>query len=408
MWLLVMQRVHGGAPLDTAVLELLRGLPASFWPHPCKRVREWQENGIEPSTNTGAYNQARQSLPLSVVQQSCDRIFEELIRKMDGAGSESAPRAFVIDGTTMRTAHSPELCDLFPPGSNQHGEGHWPLMRVLVAHDVRTGLAMRPQWGAFHGAHAVSEQELLERAIDRLPSGSIVIGDRNFGVFSVAYAATQRQHPVLLRMTAERARRLSGGVLRDGVDQELDWHPSRDDRKAHPELPADASVRGRLIMRQVRPNNGAAPILLVLFTTLSSSAQELVELYGLRWAIETDLRTLKKTLRLDQLTCSTPNMVAKDIDMAIGAYNLVRAMIALASQRSGIPPRGYSFTKVLRILQIFSPALANAPDRQAAERIFAQMNRYVDQSKLPHRKRKRPSYPRQVYKRGATYPSRTE
>ena len=84
----------------------------------------------------------------------------------------------------MRTAHRPELCEAYPPGSNQHGEGHWPIVRVLVAHDVHTGLAMRPQWGPMYGPKAVSEQGLLEQAIEQLPSGSTVMGDANFGVFS--------------------------------------------------------------------------------------------------------------------------------------------------------------------------------------------------------------------------------
>ena len=90
---------------------------------------------------------------------------------------------------------------------------------------------------------AVSEQALLERAIDRLPSGSTVIGDANFGVFSVAYAATQRQHPVLLRLTAERARQLGWGTV-------ARWHRSRawcgspvePTARSHPDLPADACV----------------------------------------------------------------------------------------------------------------------------------------------------------------------
>src|SRR5207249_11553877 len=105
-------------------------------------------------------------------------------------------------------------------------------------------------------------------------------------------------------------------------------------------------------------------------------------------------------------TCSTPDMVAKEIDMGIAAYNLVRAMIALASEQSGIPPRGYSFTKVRRIVQTFAPALADAPNPLAAKRIFDQMMKCVHQSKLPRRKRKRPSYRREVWKRGATFPSR--
>jgi hypothetical protein len=131
----------------------------------------------------------------------------------------------------------------------------------------------------------------------------------------VAYAAAQRGHPVLLRLTAQGALRLAGGVLRDGIDRKLIWKPSAADRRSHPKLPADACVTGRLMVRQVQPDNGAAPFLLALFTTQPSSQAEVFELYGRSWAIETDLRTLKSTLQLDQLTCSTPDMVAKEIDM---------------------------------------------------------------------------------------------
>jgi len=409
LWLLVAQRLHAGAPMENAVMDLLRGLPAGFWPRPCKRIREWHENGNPPSSNTGAYSLARQALPLSIVQKSCDHIFEQLVAQMSELAAEGAPRAFLLDGTSMRAAHSPELCKAYPAGSNDYGESHWPLIRVLVAHDLHTGLAMRPEWGAMHGDEAVSEQGLLKRAIERLPGGSTIIGDANFGVFSVAYAAAQRQHPAVLRLTTERARRLAklaGETLRDGIDRELVWTPSPYDRKSHPDLPADACVKGRLLVREVQPNDGSKAFLLPFFTTSPSSTEEVYELYGQRWAIETDLRQLKSMLCLDQLTCTTPDMVAKEIEMGITAYNLVRAMIGLASQQSGIPPRGYRFTKVRRILETFGPVLANAPNQQQAQRIFSQMMTFVQQSKLPKRKRKRPTYPRVVWKRGATFPNR--
>jgi hypothetical protein len=89
----------------------------------------------------------------------------------------------------------------------------------------------------------------------------------------------------------------------------------------------------------------------------------------------------------------------------MAAYNLVRAMIALAWKQSGVPPRGYSFTKVRRIVETFAPALADAPDEKAAKRMLDQMMTYVQQSKLPTRKRKRSSYPRAVWKRGGTFPN---
>jgi hypothetical protein len=276
-----------------------------------------------------------------------------------------------------------------------------------VAHDLDTGLAMRPEFGPMHGPDAVSEQQLLEAAIGRLPEGSIVIGDANFGVFSVACTAMQSGHPALLRLTSVRARCLAGENLRDDIDRPVVWRPSRYDRSSHPHLPADACVRGRLIVRQVQPDNGASPFLLALFTTLETTSEDVLNLYGKRWSIETDLRTLKSTLRLEQLTCASPAMVAKEIDMGIAAYNLVRAMTCLAAQQSGLPPRGYSFTAIRRIVEIFTPKLASAPDQQVAKQVFDQMMQCVQRAKLPHRSRQRPSYPRHVWKRRNTYPSRT-
>jgi hypothetical protein len=405
MWLLVGQRLDAGGSMETALLKFLRGLPADFWPEPCQRVREWFQDGKAPSSNTAGYSKARLQLPVSMVEQSCDHIFQQLITQLSPSESEGAGRAFLVDGSSMRMPHNPALGKLYPPGSNQYGEAHWPILRILVAHDLHTGLAMRPEWGAMYGPDAVSEQELLARAMERLPSGSTIVGDANFGVFSVAYAATQRAHPVVLRLTSERAQRLAGEPLRDGIDRTLVWKPSANDRRTHPELPDEACVQGRLMIRKVQPE-GKEPFLLALFTTLLASAPEAVGLYGTRWAIETDLRTLKSQLRLDQLTCTTPAMVAKEIDMGITAYNLVRGMTALASQQSGIPPRGYRFTKVQRILQIFGPELAKAPNEEAAKHIFDQMMRYIQQSKVPKRKRQRPSYPRAVWKTRDTFPRR--
>jgi hypothetical protein len=406
LWLLVLQRLHGGAPLDAAVLELLRGLPSSFWPRPCKRMRDWQERGKSPSSNTGAYNQARQALRLSIVQQSCDRIFEKLVAEFDDACPTGAGRTFLLDGSSVRMAHSPSLAEHYPPGSNQYRVGHWPLLRVLVAHDLRTGLAMRPEWGPMHGPEAVSEQSLLEKALGRLPSGSTVVGDANFGVFSVAYTATQRKHAVVLRLTSARARRLAGEPLRDGIARRITWQPSRDDRRSHPELPNSAAITGRLIVREVQPDNGAHPFLIAVFTTLELPETEVLAIYGQRWTIETDLRTLKTTLRLDQLTCFSPDMVAKEIDMGIAAYNLVRAVTCLASQQSGIAPRRYSFTRVRRIVQTFAPVIAAARDPDEAQRTFDQMMHYVHQAKLPRRRHKRPAYPRQVWNKGEKFPRR--
>ena len=406
MWLLLWQRLHGAAPLQDAVLDLLQELPACLWPNPCKRVRDWQESGKAMSGHSAAYNQARQRLPFSVVSQSGDRIFDQLMAQMAGSGDPRSRPAFVLDGTSMRMAPRPAVVERFPRASNQYGESHWPVMRVLVAHDLQTGLAMRPQWGPMYGPEAVSEQRLLESAIERLPANSTVIGDSNFGVFSVALTASQKGYPVVLRLTAERARSLARGELQDGMDRHLVWTPGKGDRKSHPDLPLEACVSGRLIVRQVQPEDGGEAFLLYLFATLPDSVEEILELYGQRWLIETDLRTLKSQLRMEQLSCATPEMAAKEIVMGVAAYNLVRAVIALAAQQSGLPPRQYSFTRAARILESFAPKIANAGSPEEAKRHYDRMMYYLQQAKLPSRKRK--AYPREVWGKQPKYPKRQQ
>ena len=406
MWLMIWQRLHSGT-LETAVLELVRALPASFWPRPCRRLQSGPETpGRNLSSHTGAYNKARQQLPVSLVEQCCDHVFQQLTAQATGVLPAVGHRAFFLDGTSVLLPHSAALAKLYPPGSNQHGESHWPLLRVLVAHDLYTGLAMRSHWGPMHGPQAVSEQGLLEQALERLPSASVLVGDANFGVFSVAFAATQRGHPVLLRLTAARAKRLAGEPLRDGIDRYLEWKPSRDDRRNHPALPAEACVRGRLLVSRVQPSNGAVPFLLALFATLAAPSDQMVNLYGQRWNIETDLRSLKATLGLEQLTCTTAAMVAKEIDMAMMAYNLVRAVTYLAARKTGLPPRAFSFTRVRNVLYAFAPLISAATDEHQARKLWDDMMYYVGQAKLPKRHRKRPSHPRAVWGRPQAYPKR--
>ena len=166
------------------------------------------------------------------------------------------------------------------------------------------------------------------------------------------------------RLSAARAQKVAGGSLQDGIDREVVWRPSRWEMKSHTEFPQNAQIEGRLIVREVQPDNGGKPFLLSLFTPLPDPPEEILKLYGQRWNIETDLRTLKSSLHLDQLTCTSADMVVKEIEMGMAAYNLVRAVTCKASEQSGQPPRGYSFTQVKRIVETFTPLVAEAKNRK--------------------------------------------
>ena len=165
-----------------------------------------------------------------------------------------------------------------------------------------------------------------------------------------------------------------------------------------------APLEGRLLVRLVQPGNGGEPFLLALFTTLEETADEIYAIYDKRWNIETDLRSLKSTLKLDQLSCASVEMVAKEIDAGMLAYNLVRAIMAMAAEQTGLPPRAFSFTRVRKVMNAFAPLIATAKTQQEADRIFDKMMYYVRRASLRQRKRK--SYPRAVWGSPRVFPKR--
>jgi putative transposase len=399
LWMMINQRLQGRGTLARSVEQLVQGRFDALLSR-CKRVETKRI-----AVSTGGYCQARQRLPKLLVSRSMDELIERLRSRLLESDSALPQRVYLLDGSSLQLEHEPELLQAFPPGSNQRGRSHWPLIRLVVLHDLETGLAEHPYWGPMNGPRAVSEQALAEHAMQHIPAGSVIVGDRNFGIFSIAYSAQRQAHGVILRLTAVRAKSLLGSPISRSGDYPVCWRASRWDGKGKRAWPADASVPGRLIAARV--GRGKHQQWLYLFTTLSLPSEEVVALYGRRWSIETDLRGLKQTVRLQHLTAQSVDMMEKELLVAILAYNLVRALMALAAQRAKIHPRELSFTYACNIVLDGYPKIlaARTPRRQQAE--LERIIELVAQCRLPKRKKRR-SYPREVWGRGYRFPLRKE
>jgi hypothetical protein len=399
IWLIIFQRLHGKGTLSVAVRELLTGPVGAFVRGP---------GGAPPeslSANTSAYSQARSKLPVEVAEKVSDWIFEALLEQPQVLPGLDLPM-FLLDGSSILLPHTPDLVERYPPARNRHGVSHWPVMRLVVAHDVVSALAVRPCFGPMYGVGAVSEQGLTKEIVARLPAGCGVLGDRNFGVFSMAWHATTQEHPCLFRLTEVRAGKLNGGVAPcAGTDKQIHWVPSREDRRNNPEIPACAFVSGRLLTFKVRDSDGKWQKL-YFFTTLTLPSEQILTLYGYRWNIETDLRSLKREVRLHMLDARSPAMVTKELVLGVAAYNLTRAAINQAASALNLNPRQFSFSLAQDTLNAFLPAFAQATGDAERQQIMQQMLRVFAQSTLP-RRHKRPSPPRTTWPRPRTFPTRT-
>jgi len=398
IWLMIFQRLHYLGTLSVAVRELQCG--------PTRKFVRWRKGTAaqELSVNTSAYSQARSRLPLEVAEKVADVIFESSLGEPQILPGLQGPM-FLIDGSTLLLQHSKDLARAYPPPRNQHGASHWSVMRVLVAHEVVSGLAVRPCWGPMDGPKAVSEQGLAKEMMQRLPRGSVLLSDRNFGVFSMAYHARQNQHDCLFRLTEARVRKLHGGVLPNvGTDRRILWECSRYDRNSNPEIPAHSGVEGRLVVVKAFDAAGKKQKL-YFFTTLDLPIDKILELYGYRWNIETDLRSLKREVRLHMLTAQSKDMVDKELVLGVAAYNLTRAAINQAAQALQLSPRQFSFSMARDTINAFLPVFAAATSEQERQQIGQRMLRVMKQSLLP-RRRKRRSASREVWPRPCPFPKR--
>jgi hypothetical protein len=244
---------------------------------------------------------------------------------------------------------------------------------------------------------------LAIRLLTRLPLGSVVMADRNFGVFAFFHAAQAAGHDVVTRLTEARFRALvrNARPLEPGR-WELLWQPSAADRRKHPELSAADCLKVELHEVEVITSEGK-PLTLYLVTTLVASGQKLAELYGLRFHVETDIRNVKVVLRMDELRGQSRSMLRKELALGTVAYNLVIQIRRLAAQQAGVAPRRLSFRGAWSLVKI----ILLDPVKWTTE-AFLQNFRFVlrgcAQRKVPHRPGR--TYPRRLLRRSQKYPYR--
>src|SRR5262249_11481474 len=128
-------------------------------------------------------------------------------------------------------------------------------------------------------------------------------------------------------------------------------------------------------------------------------------LYHRRQDVETDIRDLKETLVLGELTSKSAAMVEKELAAAVLAYNLANQVRRLAAGRVGVEPRELSFAGTWSLLKAFASGLHEGKTAAQAEAGFQLLLKAVGPRTRP-RRAEGGSYPREVIMRRRKFPSR--
>lgn len=346
------------------------------------------------SESTGTYSDARQRLPLGLLHQSLWHIATQL------AQAFQTPRWFglqvaLMDGSTFRLRPFGDIPQHFSPhtGGRSKKPPYWCVARVVGILCWATGAVLDTAVDALKR----SEQSLCASMLKSHSwAGWLLVGDRNFGVYSVARSLVAAGGQGLLRLTEVRAAKLAhsaGLKLRPGLDAPLRCAPTGDDQC--PEGITPEPVTGRLLVVRLS-RAGFRTLTLYLFTTLldpiDCPAQQLVELYGQRWHIEVDFRYIKAQMDLGFLEPHSAQLACKEWWAGLIAYNLVRWTMASAAALAKVPVRRLSFCRARDLLLQWLGRNATQGSSRSWERLLAR----IAKAQQPKRRKRRPSEPRAI------------
>lgn len=251
-------------------------------------------------------------------------------------------------------------------------------------------MVLRPSYGAYNGEHATDELTLAEELFERIPCGSVIIADRFFGCSRFADVAKRAGHEVVTRVKEINAKKFIGTPVSASGELAVEWKSRT----------GEYSATGRFIWHTVT-RKGFRPSKLVLFTTSPLPRKEIVELYGLRWNVELDLRDIKSTLDMDMLYNKTPSMNEKEIVLGITAYNLIRHLVVAAAKSLKVAPREISFSRVLKRIHAVGTAAFNSSVPITSNSGFT-IHSDLRGLLLPKRRKPKPAEPRKVWQKGQT------
>jgi len=360
----------------------------------CQRaVNDWAAQRVAEglsvhSVSTGAYCRARARLPLQMITtltRASGRVLSE--RAKSGWRWQGRP-VKLADGTGISMPDSPANQGCFPQPSSQAKGVGFPLARLVGVVCLSTGAVLQAAIGP-HSGKGRSELDLFRSLVTALSPGDMLLADALYCNYFLIATLQTIGVDVLFEQHGARTTDFRRGEALGKRDHQVHWQKpktrpdwmTREQYQAFPE---------QLLVRELRV--GGRILVTTLLSPRETCKRELHRLYERRWNIELDLRCIKTTLRMETLSCKTPEMIEKELWVYLLAYNLIRVLMAQAAHAAGVQPRELSFKHTVQIWTAWtSQTLAALATRQHVElfRLIAQIRVANRPKRVEPRARKR-------------------
>jgi Transposase DDE domain len=297
------------------------------------------------SINTGAYCKARQRLPVEMVS-ALTRQTARLLCAQARAGWRWRGRCVkLVDGTgiSMPDTEANQAC--YPQPSTQAPGVGFPLARLVGVTCLSTGALIDAAMGP-HAGKGTSELGLLRRIESAFSPGDVMLADAFYCNYFLIATLQRAGVDALFAQHGARITDFRRGENLGIRDHRVNWPKP----KVRPEWMNQSEYEAfpdQLTVREVK--SGGKILVTTMIEPREVHKAELSELYAARWNAELDLRNIKTTLDMAELSCNTPQMNEKEVWVHFLAYNLIRLLMAQAAANAAVHPRQLSFKHTVQL-----------------------------------------------------------
>jgi len=301
-----------------------------------------------PSGDTGDYCRARAKLSLPALRRLVTESARQLEDQSDPTWLWKGHHAKLVDGFTFTMPDTPENQAEFPQNPAQVPGVGLPIARACTVVSLATACVCDLAVGPYAGKET-GESALLRGMLDAFDAGDVAVFDRCFCSYMMLAMLGLHGVQVCTRKHQQRLTDFRRGHRLGEGDHLITWtRPKRPPWMAedvYDRIPQTLTLRE--LRFEVHDSECRTESITVITTLIDAEiypAEAIAELYGCRWNVELDIRTIKHPLGLDHLRCKTPDMIRRELWVTLLAHNLIRRVIAMAADEHHKQPRGLGFT----------------------------------------------------------------
>ncbi len=307
-----------------------------------------QQSVVVPTSDTGDYCRARAKLSEAALRDLTCEVAAEMEQQANKDWLLLDMHAKLIDGFTFTMPNTIKNQQEYPQQKAQKPGVGLPIARAVAVLSLATACVTNAAIGPYKGKQT-GESALLRSILDAFGRGDIAVADRYYCSFMMIALFLNQGTQVCARMHQARHTDFRRGRRLGKYDHVIVW--TRPQRPKWMGEATYARIPETLELREIHYNvveKGRRTRTLTVVTTLLDTdkytKEEIARLYGFRWNVELDIRSIKSNLNLGHVRCKSPEMVRREVWTTLLGYNLIRTTAAAAAVLHDKQPRQLSFT----------------------------------------------------------------